>query len=225
MNQHPGFNPRGQQNSNALSDFVVADLRRASPFIDAAIGSGELKATKNAEVYTKVASRNVDLVLHTGQAPAVSVLTSVENKTIMAAHGKARKNRFGDLIAYSNHMHNHRRDCIAAGIIIVNISAIYENPDPFAKRLKRAKFDMRKVVADTIRLFATIPLRDDPSEPSDLPEALAVIVVDYDGTNPSKLVTDAPAPQSMDTIEYGNFVRRIADLYARRFIRPTPTSE
>ncbi len=114
MNQHPGFNPRAQQNSNALSDFVVADLRRASPLIDAALASGKLKETKNAEVYTKVANRNVDLVLYTGQAPAISVLASVENKTIMAAHGKARKNRFGDLIAYSNHMHNHRRDCIGA---------------------------------------------------------------------------------------------------------------
>lgn len=172
MNRHPGFNPRAQQNSNALS-----------------------------------------------------VLTSVENKTIMAAHGKARKNRFGDLIAYSNHMHNHRRDCIAAGIVVVNISPIYENPDPFAKGLKRVKFDMQKIVADTIRLFRNLPLRDNPDEPSDQPEALAVIVVDYDGTNASKLVKKPPAPQAADAIEYGNFVRRIADLYARRFKQPIQTPE
>jgi hypothetical protein len=122
MNLYPGFNPRAQQNSNALSGFVLTDLRRASATIDGDIKAGKLIEKRNAEVYTKVASRNVDLVLHTGQSPAISVLASIENKTIMAAHSKARRNRYGDLIAYSNHMHNHRRDCIAAGVVIVNIS-------------------------------------------------------------------------------------------------------
>lgn len=221
MNQRPGFNPRAQQSSNALSELIVVDLRRASPAIDSALDSGELKATKNANVHTKVVSRNVDLVLHTGTAgPAISVLASVENKTIMAAHGKARKNRFGDLIAYSNHMHNNWRDCIAAGVVMVNISARYQNPDPFAKGMARPKFDMQKVVSDTIRLFAGMPLRTDPAESSDQPEALAVIVVDYDGVNPSKLVTQPPAPQPQDAVHYDNFIRRIADLYDARFIRP-----
>jgi hypothetical protein len=217
MNEHPGFNPRAQQNSNALSDLVVADLRLASSQIDAALRSGLLKQKNNAEVYTRVANRNVDLVLHIGTAPAISMVASVENKSIMAAHGKARKNRYGDLVAYSNHMHNHRRDCIAAGIVIVNISPTYQNPDPFAKGMKRAKFDMQKVVGETIRLFRNLPLREEPDEPSDQPEALAVIVVDYDGVSPSKLVKKPPAPQASDSVEYGGFVKRIADLYARRF--------
>jgi len=215
MNQHLGFNPRAQQNSNALSGFVIADLCAASRLIREALASGLLHEKQNAAVSTKVASRNVDLVLHTGEGSAISVLTSVENKTIMAAHGKARKNRFGDLIAYSNHMHNHRRDCIAAAIVVVNTSSIYENPDPFAKGLKRARFDMQKVVLDTIRLFENLPLRDNPDEASDQPEALAVIVVDYDGTNPSKLVTEPPAPQRSEAVHYESFLRRIAMLYER----------
>jgi hypothetical protein len=217
MNQHPGFNPRAQQNSNALSGFVIADLCAASSLIKGALASGLLHEKQNAAVYTKVASRNVDLVLHTGEGSAISVLTSVENKTIMAAHGKARKNRFGDLIAYFNHMHNHRRDCIATAIVVVNTSSIYENPDPFAKGLKRARFDMQKVVPDTIRLFGNLPLRDNPDEPSDQPEALAVIVVDYDGRNPSKHVKAPPAPQPAEAVHYENFLRRIAMLYEKRF--------
>ncbi len=213
MNRHIGFNPRAQQSSNALSDFVVSDLRSASQLIDAALSSGLLKEKKNAEVFTNVANRNVDLVLHTGDsALAISVVASVENKSIMTAHGKARKNRLGDLIAYSNHMHNHRRDCIAAGIIVVNLSAAYRNPDPFAKELRRARFDAQKVVADTIRLFAAMPLRDEPHEPSDQPEALAVILIDYDGVGEARLVTDIPAPQRTDPTCYENFIRRIADL-------------
>jgi hypothetical protein len=136
----------------------------------------------------------------------------------MTAHSKARKNRFGDLIAYSNHLHNHRRDCIAGAIVVVNMSEIYENPDPFAKGLRRAKFDMQKVVGDTIRLFAGLPLRTDVDEPSDQLEALGVIVVDYDGANSSKLVTERPAPQPGDSLHYDSFIHRIADLYETRFV-------
>jgi hypothetical protein len=218
MNLHRGFNPRAQRNSNALSDFVLEDLRRASSVIDKAIESGRLNQKKNAEVYTKVASRNVDLVLHTGnEGPAISVLTSVENKSIMAAHGKARKNRYGDLIAYANHMHNHRRDCIAAGLVVVNVSPIYENPDTFAKGLVRAKLNMQRVVSDTVGLFAGIPLRSRRGEPNDQPEALGLILVDYDGVNLAKLVTRPPAPEPDSQLRYDNFVRRVATLYEQRF--------
>ena len=135
----------------------------------------------------------------------------------MTAHGKARKNRYGDIIAYSNHMHNHRRDCVAGAIVVVNVSPKYENPDEFAKGLVRADFDMDKIVTDTINIFRRIPLRNEPRDPSDQPEALAVIVVDYDGESPAELVTGSLAPQPGDSIHYENFVGRIGSLYERRF--------
>jgi hypothetical protein len=53
MNQHPGFNPRAQQSSNALSGFVLADLRMESTAIDSGLRSGALKEKKNAEVHTR----------------------------------------------------------------------------------------------------------------------------------------------------------------------------
>ncbi len=65
-------------------------------------------------------------------------------------------------------------------------------------------------------IFAGIPLRDAPDDPSDQPEALAVIVIDYDGVNPATLVTDERAPQSAHSIYYGNFINRICALYERR---------
>ena len=214
-NAHLGFNPRGQANSNALCDFVVADLQRACPEIDAAIRSTALMVAKNPNVRTTVAERSIDLVLRDGTAKMVCI--SVENKTVMAAHGKARKNRYGDIIAYCNHMHNHSRDCIAAAIIIVNTSPVYENPDAFAKRLARPKFKMEKVVADTIKIFDQIPLRELPEEPNDQPEALAVIVVNYDGVQPATLVDYLPGASQ---IHYGAFIERIARLYVGRFSPP-----
>jgi hypothetical protein len=219
MSEHIGFNPRAQQNSNALSDFVVADLMMSCPAMGAAIKSKALIPKKNSEVKTESALRTIDLVIfEQAKLPLVSVCVSVENKTIMTAHGKARKNRYGDIIAYSNHMHNHRRDCIAGAIVAINISPKYENPDEFAKGLERPKFDMEKIVRDTIGIFARIPLRNGPTDPSDRPEALAVIIVDYDGMSPAKLVTEAPAPQVNEIIHYEFFIARIRQLWEERFL-------
>lgn len=218
INANLGFNPRSQRNSDALSDFVLDDLRGMCSVLDSQLRAGDVKAKKNLEVYTRVANRNVDLVIFKGSSnPAISVLASVENKTIMTAHGKARKNRYGDLIAYANHVHNHRRDCVAGGLLVVNISPAYENPDGFAKGLTRNRFNMEKVVADTIHIFEQIPLRNDPAEPSDQPEALGVVLIDYDGVRPARLVHEPPAPQPDSSVCYDNFVSRVSDIYAKRF--------
>ncbi|HVP42890.1 MAG TPA: hypothetical protein VMS96_05630 [Terriglobales bacterium] len=217
MNQHIGFNPRSQANSNALCDFVMADLRESCPAFAANLDAKRLTPTKNADVWTRVACRNVDLVFL--DAEAKTARAAVENKTIMTAHGKARWNRYGDLIAYCNHMHNHRPDCIASAIVIVNCSPAYENPDAFAKGLMRPKFDMAKVVKDTVKIFAGVPLRTSADEPNDQPEAIAVVVVDYDGQHPAKLVTGDLSPQADSPIHYESFIKRTCDLYRARFGR------
>lgn len=218
INSHLGFNPRSQANSDALADFVVADLMASCPALSAALRGGELKPLKNPNVRTKVAERSIDLVIYEGdKAPNIAVRVSVENKTIMTAHGKARKNRYGDLIAYSNHMHNHNRKCVAGAIVVVNVSPAYENPDAFAKGLLRPKFRMEKVVADTIAIFDNIPLRDTVDDPNELPEAVAVIVVDYDGVNSGSLVTGPLAPQAESHINYDSFIGRICRIYGERF--------
>jgi hypothetical protein len=77
-NAHLGFNPRSQANSNALSGFVVADLRQSCPEIDAAIQSEAIVVVQNLGVYTKVAQRSIDLVLLEGSSRLVRV--SVDTK-------------------------------------------------------------------------------------------------------------------------------------------------
>lgn len=217
IQQHRGFNPRAQQSSNALADFVVADLQGWSRTIRAALASGLIEEKKNAAIATRFVSRNVDLVLRTEVGPGKTALVTVENKTIMTAHGKARKNRLGDLIAYANHVHNHSRNCIAAGLLVVNASTTYENPDPFAKGISRARFDMPKVLASTIDLFARIPLRERSEDSYDTPEALGLILINYDGLRAPKLVSRSPAPQKDNPLFYKNFIHRIAQIYESRF--------
>lgn len=100
---------------------------------------------------------------------------------------------------------------------MINLSPKYKNPDAFASGLTRAKFNMEKVVADTVRLFASIPLRNSPGDPNDEPEAIGMIVVNYDGSSSAKLITKPPAPQPGDQTHYHSFVQRFAELYGRRF--------
>lgn len=218
INAHLGFNPRSQKNSNALSDFIIDDLCAASPAIERLVRSEELAPLKNASVSTSVAVRNIDLVFYEKHLlPKLSVRVSVEHKTLMTAHGKARKNRYGDIIAYCNHMHNHRRDCVVGATVVINTSAAYKNPDAFAEGLERPTFKMEKVVKDTVRVFEGIPLRESQEQPNDQPEALTVIVVNYDGINPASLVGSELAPQEKSYVYYDNFIKQLVAKYEDRF--------
>ena len=76
---------------------------------------------------------------------------------------------------------------------------------------------MHKVAEDTVRIFAEIPQRKGTDEPNDQPEALAVVVVQYDGVAPASLVKGRPAPQRGGLVHYESFVARICELYQRRF--------
>lgn len=67
-----------------------------------------------------------------------------------------------------------------------------------------------------MQLFTTIPLRQIPDEPFDLPEALAIILVHYNGVNRATLVTDPPTPQTRSPHNYANFCRRLVRLYEER---------
>ncbi|MGH9415630.1 MAG: hypothetical protein ACRD01_03300 [Terriglobales bacterium] len=212
MSANPGFNPRSQKSSDALTDYVVADLRAACPELDLDIKVGGLAMKKTADVQSGLATRNVDLVMSDAESGQLCV--TVENKSLMTAHGKARKNRYGDLIAYCTHVHQNRPECIAGATIVINTSAAYENPDAFAKGMQRPSYNMAKVVPETVALFAGIPIREFPDQSWDRPETLCVILVNYDGRNPASLV--APLPNT-EALGYDVFLKRIAELYQGRF--------
>lgn len=171
---------------------------------------------------TRITLRNVDLVLSDpGQpGPLNQARVTIEHKTVMTAHGKARKNRYGDIIAYANHIHNHSLDAIAAASVIINLATGYLNPDEFAQGIVRPQLSViawERLIAGTVQLFTGIPLRERPDEPNDQPEALTVIVVEYDGRGPARLVTDPPAPQRGDPAHVLAFYERIVRLYEQRF--------
>jgi len=221
INHHIGFNPRGQKHSDALSAFILDDLRFLCPTLNGLLASGELRVNLNAELRTRVVARNIDLVISrsaAGDSVETAALT-IEHKTIMAAHGKARKNRYGDFIAYSNHVHNHSPAAIAAGTLVVNCSPSYENPDEWARKVSRKAGNFAKVVHSTVELFRSIPPRELVGDPGDQPEALCVLLIDYDGRNGATLVTSEMSLADADPLSYGSFCARLARLFEARNAR------
>ncbi|NLD44879.1 MAG: hypothetical protein GX657_15460 [Chloroflexi bacterium] len=218
INNNLGFNPRSQQQSDHLAQCVVDDLRALCPSIADALDAHQLAYTINMTVWSRVVDRVVDLVIHDRSQPGPlnQALISVENKTIMTAHGKARKNRLGDIVAYCNHVHNHSEQAIAAATIVINTSSDYENPDRFRKNTVRRQL-AAEYIRNTMDLFTAIPLRQHVNEPYDQPEALTVILVNYDGIHEAELVTDYPALPPDSPHHYNSFLKRIANLYKERF--------
>lgn len=218
VNQRVGFNPRAGTYSDALSEFVVADLRSSSAIIRERLDSGLLVSEINADVATPALESNLDLVIwgREGSSMDRKIYLSVENKLLLTAHGKARKNRLRDIVAFSNHVHNANRFAVAGGLIGINLSPDYENPDPFAAGMTRHRVKMEKVVADTVEIYTQLPRRETADEPRDMPEAFGVFVIWYDGRSSASLVTESPAPTPGHPLHYETFIRRIVGHYERR---------
>jgi hypothetical protein len=217
MDQNRGFNPRAQRASNYLSECVLKDLIQLSPELEDQFEAESVKSQLNRAVGTQVYSRDVDLVIYdpTVVGPLGQASMTVENKTIMTAHGKARYNRQGDLIAYSNHVHNHNRQAVAGATMVINISSQYENPDKIPTKTRRRHLSV-EYIQQTMGLYELL-LRESPDEPNDQLEAIAIILVDYDGLHEPRLVTEAPALSLDNPYHYHNFCKRMVRFYEERF--------
>jgi hypothetical protein len=237
INHNVGFNPRGQTHSDALTHAIFADLQERCLLI----GEGfkrhlELRTNVGLNGKRNVSRTvaraadeedddelepNIDGVLLSsglGSAGRVTPVT-LENKTIMTAHGKARTNRYNDARAYASHVHNSSPATVAAFTIIVNTALVYRNPDAFARNAASSGVNPPAAAQRTVDLFtANMRLRNDAGEQPGRCEAVLILAINYDGVNPTaRLVTEPPAPGKDSRFSYDGFVTRICDLFAARF--------
>jgi hypothetical protein len=240
INNHVGFNPRGQAHSDYLTARIVADLRGSCPRIDDEFArmeldlkhnvglngqrhtlSAALAAASQGEGEDGDVDPNIDgVVLRTGWGLTGSGLAApiaIENKTIMTAHGKARTNRWNDARAYAEHVHRSSPATIAAFTIIINTASTYRNPDEFARSAKSSGKNAGTAAARTIDLFRLMPLRSMPDDHVGRCEAALILAVSYDGVTPTaRLVESAPAPSPGEPFSYDWFLDRLCRLYAER---------
>jgi hypothetical protein len=237
INDHVGFNPRGQGHSDALTAAIIRDLHDSCPPFGAALDSGAIEWRPNVGLTGKRHNSpvladddedgeiepNIDgVALRAGGllAPTsnlVPVPLTIENKTIMTAHGKARTNRYNDARAYATHVHAASPDTVAAFTIVINTALKYRNPDAFARNAKVSGTNPAAAAKATIDLFRGMRIRTDPTQKVGWCEAAFILVIDYDGETPTaRLVTDPPAPQPGEPFSYEWFLERLCEQFKAR---------
>jgi hypothetical protein len=237
INDHVGFSPRGQGHSDFLTAAVIRDLAAHCPSFGEALASGAVEWRHNVGLTGKRHNSpvidednedgeiepNIDGVVLRGggllasESRAVPVPLTIENKTIMTAHGKARTNRYNDARAYATHVHAASPDTVAAFTMVVNTALTYRNPDEFARAAKNSGVNPPAAAKKTIDLFRSMRIRTDVTQPVGRCEAAYILVIDYDGvTANARLVTEPPAPKPGEPFSYEWFLDRICEEFTRR---------
>jgi hypothetical protein len=138
---HP-YHPRSNKHSNALLEFLLADLLEECPAFRQQAEAGRLAYELNRRVRVGADEWNVDLVVGPPAAGAVSApqgqpmlraqpswfRLACEAKTIMTERRKAQRNRQRNLIALQQLMRRYDQNTIVAAVTVVNIAEHFQSP-------------------------------------------------------------------------------------------------
>jgi hypothetical protein len=211
-----------------LAEAIAADLVVHCPKIREHAASGSLVYDLNFTLRAGTADWNVDLVLGSPQLgappPAAgtaivrqlpsSVRIAVELKAVMTEHRKAVKNRKRDLEAHHEHVHNYDDNAIAGGVLIINASPTFKSPLRPAATVHK---NPEKLVAHCVAELRSVATRGGSTGYG--LEAKCGIVVSVDNINLAGACypTTSSAVAVGDPMHYDSFIRRICELYTRRF--------
>ena len=221
------YHPRSNKHGIALCDSILADLLAHCASLAKHAAAGLLVYERNQKIFVDNSEWNVDLVIGTpptilsppSTAPIVKAVPSairiaIEAKTIMTAHGKARRNRQRDLESFHDFAHRYDSSSIAAAATIINLASRFQSP---LRSVTTVHGNVHDLVDGTLQLFRSIQQRTSADQRG--LEANTVIVVDHENVpgRPPRLVSGAPAPQVGQPLHYNSFVRRICDRYTERW--------
>lgn len=144
-------------------------------------------------------------------APVGAVHVALEAKACMTEHQKAMPRLYDELNSSQATIHGSSDKSIAAGLVMVNMAAVFQSPT--AK--KQAKHRQPDVTTRVIEKIGKLPRRAGPKDEGFDAVGLVVVHCQNDGS-PVTLVTEPPAPQPGDNLHYTAMVQRLADLYAWR---------
>jgi hypothetical protein len=223
-----GYHPRSDKHSNVLSQAIVNDLVTHCQKVRERAAAGELVYDLNFTLRAGTADWNVDLVLGSPQlgappppagtaiariAPS-NVQIAIELKAVMTEHRKAVKNRKRDLEAHHEHVHNYNDNTIAGGVLIINSAPTFKSPLRPEVTTHRSP---EKLVGHCVSELRSVATRGGSTGYG--LEAKCGIVVSVDNVNLAGACyeTTSPAIPVGDQLHYDYFIRRICELYSRRF--------
>lgn len=231
LNQN-NYHPRSDKHGSASCLYFLEDLLYESEPLRRAAALNQIAYTEDFTVGEGGLRWNVDLVLgpvDTGgsvrqlgeyqvlEAEPAEIWLAIDAKSIMTEHGKARRNRQRDINSFADIMHFHHQDSVTGGILLINIADRFRSPLRDEGDITE-HVNIRRLVEETIQLFREIDRSQ--GEVSSNVDGVATVVVDHtnlDDGQETQLVTEPPAPQAGDIVNYREFVAIIQEIVEERF--------
>jgi len=232
-----GYHPRSPKHGRASCLYFLADLIESSDRFRAAAKEGDIVYREDYTVGDREREQlhwNADLVVgppansdvdvpHHGDPPIAEgtpgrVWLAVDAKSVMTEHGKARRNRQRDVNSFADIMNHHHPGAVTGGLLLLNMADRFRSP-------LREEGDItehnriERLVEETVAIFRDIDRADGDVSPN--VDGVGCIVVEHtnmDDGDPTQLVTEPPAPQPEDAVNYRTFLETIAKTVEKRWL-------
>jgi hypothetical protein len=165
------------------------------------------------EVQTEIGD-DVSLV----EAEPEEVWLAIDAKSVMTEHGKARRNRQRDINSFADIMHSHYPGAVTGGILLINLADRFKSPlrdeDDITEHDR-----IEDLVAETVDIFRDIDRAQGKVSPN--VDGVGCVVVEHtnlDDDHETRLVTEPPAPQKGDIVQYHEFLEIILDVFEDRWL-------
>ena len=229
------YHPRSNKHGAALCRLVLHDLMQSSELLSLAKKKGILVYDEDHNMFLEESSEltwNADLVIGLRNRGHFSVadkdlvrdsnidnyLFAMDAKGIMTEHGKARRNRQRDLVAFSQVMRAFYPNIITAGVLPINSSKRFDSPLRDSDPIDHPK-NISEIVDGTIELFRAIRVQQLPSGENPV-DAVRTFVIDFSnvsgeqGTLANHSINDE---NSSNEVSYASFRRGVVELIEERY--------
>jgi len=228
-----GYHPRSPKHGSASCLYFLDDLLQESEVFREAAASGEIVFQEDFTVGSGDSKWNTDLVVGPpageiqtqvgSERPIVEaepeeVWLAIDAKSVMTEHGKARRNRQRDINSFADIIHSHYPGAVTGGILLINMADRFKSP--LRDEGDITEHDrIEELVAETVDIFRDINRAQGEVSPN--VDGVGCVVVDHtnmDDGEKSELVTEPPAPQTGDIVQYEEFVEIILDVLEDRWL-------
>ena len=220
---------RGPGLDDAIIEGFILEFAQ-QPAIEKLVSDGRIVFEKRAKVGRM--HRNIDLVLGPPPGPIpdwadgllglprmmpAQIRLGGEVKSIMTEHGKAQRNRRGDMEQHANAVASVDANAVSIGVCLINAADEYYSHT--AKKVNvhgNGRERARRAIED----LNQVPRRNLPAHPYGLDVLCTpvVIVTNSDGSYATaKYLKQPPAPPDGDDLSWPHLIAKAAELYRRRF--------
>ena len=227
------YHPRSPAHGSASCLYLIDDMLHESDVFREVAREGKIVYQEDHNVGEGDSKWNVDLIIGPPreevqteigddvslvEAEPEEVWLAIDAKSVMTEHGKARRNRQRDINSFADIMHSHYPGAVTGGILLVNLADRFKSPlrdeDDITEHDR-----IEDLVAETVDIFRDIDRAQGKVSPN--VDGVGCVVVEHtnlDDDHETRLVTEPPAPQKGDIVQYHEFLEIILDVFEDRWL-------